>query len=253
MQYTHPLMQSAQWLVDLVRQGEYIQAYEQYFAEHARGVENFSYDWSDPVTVWRDALITKAKKREWMRKTLSLEVSDPSVFNDNQCIVLMKIVTQTENGDTREDQEYVLYTRENEKVIEERFFYIMPEYTWSEDDILARNFFQDLQQPDFRALYKNYFATDASSVEARWDETIPAITTWVENMITKWEQWEKWKEMIEGYTKNLSIVHDWQFIVSMGVTTKDMSSWKQESMNEFVLYTITEGKISEERFFYISL
>lgn len=249
----HPYMQHAQALVELVRQEKYIEAYKQFFSQDAQGVENFSYDWSDPITVWRDNLISKAKKRESMRKTVSLEVSNPSVFNTNQCIVHMKITTKTQDWETKEDQEYVLYTRENEKVIEERFFYIMPEYEWSTNDQLARKFFQDLQQPDFKTLYTQYFATDASSIEAWWDESMPAVTTGVSDMIAKWTSREKSRETIDWYTKDLSLVNNNQFIVSMWVTSRRKETWTIETMSEYVLYTLKDSKIIEERFFYTSI
>lgn len=245
-----PLMKHAQWLVDLVRKEKYIEAYETYFSKDAQWVENFPFEENDVVTTWRDSLIAKAKKREETQSATSLEVSDPSVFNGNQCIVWMKIITKNEDGSTQEDEEYVLYTRENQKVIEERFFYIMPEFKWTQYDEFAKRFFEALQSPDYKSIYKNYFNQDARNIEAYTPDGSDTVTSGLETIIAKAEQWDDMYETTSWWSKNLSLANENQFIVAMWVETVHRETWEKMDMNEYALYTLKGDKISEEKFFY---
>ena len=95
-----------------------------FYTDTSRGVEAFTYDGSDPVTIGKEALIEKAKKWDKKFETLQMTVSEPSVMNENQFILEMSIETQDrEPGEVRFNAEYILYTIENDKVVEERFFY----------------------------------------------------------------------------------------------------------------------------------
>jgi hypothetical protein len=69
-------------------------------------------------------------------------------------------------------------------------------------------------------------------------------------MITKYMWREQWREMVDSYALKLSLVNENQYIISMGITSKIKETWEQESMNEYVLYTLQNWKIIEERFFY---
>jgi hypothetical protein len=43
--------------------------------------------------------------------------------------------------------------------------------------MFARKFFVNLQHPDAKTLYNEFFAENASSIEVRGEENIPAVVT----------------------------------------------------------------------------
>jgi len=123
---TNPLYAIALDIVEMCRKEEYLAIYDKYYTEKTRSVEALSFDWSDPVTVGITALKKKVEKWNEMCETVSLEVWNPSIVNGNQFIVRMEITTKKPgNTETKKDSEYVLYTIEDGKVIEEKFFYCM--------------------------------------------------------------------------------------------------------------------------------
>lgn len=110
-------------LVVLCREHRYEEIYEKYYTEESRGVEAFGMNGADPVTVWKTALIEKAKKRAEMTDVVGGEVSDASVVNGNQFIVYMSIEAKKGDAAPEKHEEYVLYTVKDGKIVEEKFFY----------------------------------------------------------------------------------------------------------------------------------
>ena len=115
----------ANLLVKRIRANEYENLYEELFSSDASNVEGMVMSTERPqVTTWTDALNMKAKLRNDTFEELSIEITDPLV-NGDQFILQMSIVTKNRHtGEVKTESEYVLYTVKNEKIIEERFFYM---------------------------------------------------------------------------------------------------------------------------------
>lgn len=120
----NPIYQIGLDIATLCREEAYSTIYDKYYTDESRAIEAMSWDGSDPVTVWVDALKQKAKKRAAMATTVSIKVSNPSFVNGKQFILWMEITTKNpDNWEQKTDAEYVLYTVEHGKVVEEKFFY----------------------------------------------------------------------------------------------------------------------------------
>lgn len=107
----------------LCKEEKYTEVYDKYYTEETRAIEAIAMWGKDPVTVWVEAIKAKAEEREKTANVVNLEISEPTI-NDNQFILKMTMTTKNEKWEERTDAEYVLYTVKNEKVVEERFFYL---------------------------------------------------------------------------------------------------------------------------------
>jgi hypothetical protein len=112
-------------LVTRLRAYDYQNLYEDMFSSDARNVEAAEMGPDQPlITTWTDALNVKGMAFAQTFETLSSEITDPLV-NENQFILQMThTVKNLHTGETKTESEYILYTVENEKIVEERFFYV---------------------------------------------------------------------------------------------------------------------------------
>jgi hypothetical protein len=112
-------------LVQRMRSFDYENLYEDMFSADARNVEATEmYPGAPLVTVWTEALNIKGKWFAETFETISSEVTDP-LINDNQFIIQMTHTVKNRHTDeVKTESEYILYTIENEKIVEERFFYM---------------------------------------------------------------------------------------------------------------------------------
>jgi ketosteroid isomerase-like protein len=113
-------------LYALCEQGDYQQALEELYADHARHIEAMEMPGMDKVTEGKLALIRKS--HEWMEnnEVHGGTISKPFV-NDNQFVCEMTIdITPKVGpmaGKRMNEKEICLYTVEGGKITEAKFFY----------------------------------------------------------------------------------------------------------------------------------
>lgn len=110
-------------LVELCRQGAYVQAQEELYGENIVSQE-------PPETGWPDAQgieAVKAKTKQWeesVEEVHSASVSDPVVAGDHFAVTMENDVTFKERG-RAQIQEVCVYEVQNGKIVKENFFYNM--------------------------------------------------------------------------------------------------------------------------------
>ena len=111
----------AQDLVSLCRAGNFNEAGEKYWADDVLSVEPMPGDMAE----MRGKEAVRGKGEWWANAhdVHSTEVEGPFV-NGDQFVVRFKMdVTQKENGQRMQMDEMAVYTVEDGKIVEERFFY----------------------------------------------------------------------------------------------------------------------------------
>ena len=111
-------------LVELCRQGQYSQAYQELFADNAVAIEPEGA----PVqkTEGLQALLGKAAQfAEMTEEFFGNEVSDP-VVADNYFAVRMWIDSKMKGQPRMSMDELCLYQVKDGKIVQEQFFYTMP-------------------------------------------------------------------------------------------------------------------------------
>jgi hypothetical protein len=100
-------------------------------------------------------------------------------------------------------------------------------------------------------IYEELFAPDARNVEGMvMSPERPQITVGLEAMNAKGQQWYDTFKIISNEITD-PLVNDNQFILQMTITTKNRHTGEIKTESEYILYTVEEGKIVEERFFYM--
>jgi hypothetical protein len=100
-------------------------------------------------------------------------------------------------------------------------------------------------------IYEELFAADARNVEGmQMSPERPQITVGLEAMNAKGQQWYDTFEIISNEITD-PLVNDNQFILQMTITTKNRHTGEVKTESEYILYTVENGKIVEERFFYM--
>jgi hypothetical protein len=108
-------------LVELCRQGQHDQAYQELFAENAVAVEPARYN--VPDTVGLPALLEKSKKwAEDLVEVHDASVSNPIVAGDYFTVSMELDLTTKSNGRSQME-EICLYEVQNGKIVKEQFFY----------------------------------------------------------------------------------------------------------------------------------
>lgn len=108
-------------LVELCRQGQYDQAYQELFAENAVAIEPARYN--VPPTEGLPALLEKGKK--WAEDLVEVHdttVSNPIVAGD-YFTVSMSLDLTTKSQGRSQMEEICLYEVQDGKVVKEQFFY----------------------------------------------------------------------------------------------------------------------------------
>lgn len=111
---------------------------------------------------------------------------------------------------------------------------------------IARDFVALCKAGKFAEAGEKYWADNVLSVEAMGEN---AEVKGRDAVRGKGEWWEKNHE-VHGAVVEGPYVNGNQFTVRFKMDITDKSSGKRQSMDETGLYTLRNGKIAEERFFY---
>ncbi len=121
---TRTVEEIAQEFTDLCRQGEFDEAGAKYWSDNVVSLEPGGGDMAR--CEGRQAVQAKGEWWSNAHETHGFEVGQP-VVNDNQFMVNFKMdVTNKESGMRMQMDEQALYTVDDGKIVEERFFYPAP-------------------------------------------------------------------------------------------------------------------------------
>ena len=113
----------AKGLVDLCRQGKFMDAIEKYYSDKIVSVESAEFPGMPAEMSGIEAIKGKTKHFEENNEIHSAEVNGPFV-GDKQFAVQFKLdVTQKPSGKRMKMDEVGLYTVENGKIVREHFYY----------------------------------------------------------------------------------------------------------------------------------
>jgi ketosteroid isomerase-like protein len=94
------------------------------------------------------------------------------------------------------------------------------------------------------------YSPDIVSVEAMGNETMPAEMRGIEAVRGKNQWWFDNFEVVSANVNGPFIGEGDQFAVQHEYETKEKATGKQMTMSEMALYTVKDGKIVHERFYY---
>lgn len=112
---------------------------------------------------------------------------------------------------------------------------------------IAARFYELVQAGDFETIYNELFSPDAKSIEPA-SGMLPSV----EGMEAIREKGKKWHEMVEamhGAYTNAPIVAGNHFACAMGMDITLKGSPRHQ-LDEIAVYTVQDGKIISEQFFY---
>lgn len=116
--------QVANRLVELCRQGQFDQAYQELFAQHAVAIEPEGAP--NQRVEGRDNLLQKSKGfAQDVKEMHEFQVSDP-VVSSNHFAVMMKMDVTSHSRGRSEMDEVCVYEVQDGKIVREQFFYPMP-------------------------------------------------------------------------------------------------------------------------------
>lgn len=112
---------------------------------------------------------------------------------------------------------------------------------------VAADFTAMLQRGAFEEAAEAYWSEDVSSIEPAHTGAPPAhgLTA----VAAKGEAWSKDNE-VHGFEAKGPYVNGDQFSVFMSLDVTNRTSGERSRMDEVALYTVRDGKVVEERFFY---
>lgn len=102
---------------------------------------------------------------------------------------------------------------------------------------------------DFDAAGEKYWADDVVSIEAGGPPGMDPVSRGKDAVRAKGEWWAGAHE-VRGFQAEGPYVNGDQFIVRFKMDLTVKASGEQISMDETALYTVKDGRIVEERFFY---
>lgn len=106
------------------------------------------------------------------------------------------------------------------------------------------------RKEDYMWVYDKYFTESTRAVEAFTFDWSDPVNVWISAIKKKVEKWDAQSNVVWLEVSQPSLVNWNQFIVWMEISTKDCETWAIKKDAEYVLYTIEDGKVAEERFFY---
>lgn len=128
----------------------------------------------------------------------------------------------------------------------------MSQATATRDSVetIARFLVEKCRQQDFKAVTERYYADDIVSIEAMAMPGQPAELRGLEAVVQKQQEWDANHE-IHSIDVSEPIISASEFAVRMtiDVTSKPMGNQRMQ-MEEICVYSIKNGKIAREQFFY---
>jgi hypothetical protein len=115
---------------------------------------------------------------------------------------------------------------------------------------IANTLIARIRSGDMHTIYNELFSPDARNIEAMQMGDWDIITTGTDALNAKAMRRYETFEIIENAVSEAS-VNDNQFVLTMNITTKNRHTGETRSESEYILYTVADGKIVEEKFFYI--
>lgn len=103
---------------------------------------------------------------------------------------------------------------------------------------------------NYQAVYDKYFTEKTRAIEPMSMDGKDPVTVWKSAIMQKAMERSKNVDTVSLEIDDPSMVNGNQFIVKMAITTKNKETGAEHAWTEYVLYTVEEGKIIEERFFY---
>lgn len=107
-----------------------------------------------------------------------------------------------------------------------------------------------MQAGESDTIYRELYTEDAKNIEPMGMAGMDKITQGTDELIAKGIRWNETFDTIES-SMSAPTINDEQFIITMSMTTKNRDTGKVSYESEHVLYTTHNGKITEERFFYL--
>ena len=95
----------------------------------------------------------------------------------------------------------------------------------------------------------SFYANDVISIESVGDETMPAKMQGIDAIRGKNQWWMDNHEM-HGHTVEGPYVGEGQFAVHYTFDVTNKASGQRVNMSEMALYTVKDGKVVAEQFFY---
>ncbi len=114
---------------------------------------------------------------------------------------------------------------------------------------IAADFTALCQAGQMDAAGEKYWAADVTSVEAMAAKGMDAAVTGIDAVRAKGEWWYANHEVHSVETSGPHVNGD-QFIVQFAMDITPKTSGERMQMTESAMYTVRDGKIVEERFFY---
>ncbi|WP_432798010.1 SnoaL-like domain-containing protein [Poriferisphaera sp. WC338] len=239
-------MDIANQLVALCRERKFAEAINTLYADDIVSVEAME----DPAMPARmEGKETVLGKNQWWfdnHEIHSITVSDPFPHGDRFAVYFDDDITSKETGERIHMQEVALYTVTDGKITHEEFFYQCPSQVVPE---VANKLVELCNQGKNLEAVDTLYADDIVSIEAMSDPTMPARMEGIEAIRGKNEWWLGNHEVHETCIKG-PFPHEDRFalVESFEMTVKETG--KRCKMTEVAIYTVRDGKIAQEQFFY---